>query len=212
VKAGGDFSVYTMSMFENLENSMNRIRILSLMVVLLVSGAAGAQQAPSAPAGPPRPALVLASSAFKDNEVIPDKFTGAASMPVSPSLSWSNVPENTQSFAIIFHDMESSLNRTNNEVIHWLAFNIPGTAIGLPEGVPSLATLPDGTIQPTNLRRTFGYMGPGAPPGNYHHYAFELYALDTKLSLTSSATRDDVVAAMNGHINAKAILVGRFHH
>jgi hypothetical protein len=55
-------------------------------------------------------------------------------------------------------------------------------------------------------------MGPGAPaPGPDHHYTFELFALDTKLDLGPDATRADLVKAMEGHILAKAVYVGRFH-
>jgi phosphatidylethanolamine-binding protein (PEBP) family uncharacterized protein len=55
-------------------------------------------------------------------------------------------------------------------------------------------------------------MGPGAPAaGPYHHYTFELFALDTKLELGPDATRDDVLKAMQGHILGKAVLEGRFH-
>jgi Raf kinase inhibitor-like YbhB/YbcL family protein len=100
----------------------------------------------------------------------------------------------------------------NEDVLHWMAFNIPGDARSLPEGMSTAATLPDGTIQIKSRRGTPGFMGPGAPaPGPHHHYTFELFALDNKLALTADATRDDVLKAINGHIKAKAVLVGRFH-
>ena len=55
-------------------------------------------------------------------------------------------------------------------------------------------------------------MGPGAgAAGPYHHYTFELFALDTKLDLTPDATRADVLKAIDGHILGKAVLIGRFH-
>jgi phosphatidylethanolamine-binding protein (PEBP) family uncharacterized protein len=64
-------------------------------------------------------------------------------------------------------------------------------------------------------------MGPGAPPGPYHHYTLELYALDTKLDVpqpqgqasaqVAGDTRNAVVNAMDGHVIGKAVLVGRFH-
>jgi phosphatidylethanolamine-binding protein (PEBP) family uncharacterized protein len=60
-------------------------------------------------------------------------------------------------------------------------------------------------------------MGPGAPAGPYHHYTFELYALDTKLDVAQGTpqeaanTRVAVVNAMEGHVLGKAVLVGRFH-
>jgi Raf kinase inhibitor-like YbhB/YbcL family protein len=93
-----------------------------------------------------------------------------------------------------------------------MAFNIPGSARELPEGMSADANLPDGTKQAKNLRGAVGYMGPGAgAAGPHHHYTFELFALDTKLDLGPDATRADVLKAMDGHILAKAVLVGRFH-
>jgi hypothetical protein len=93
-----------------------------------------------------------------------------------------------------------------------MAFNIPGTARSLAENVPALAALPDGTIQTKNIHGTVGYLGPGAgAAGPYHHYTWELYALDIKLDLTADATRADVLKAMDGHVLGKGILTGRFH-
>ena len=76
-------------------------------------------------------------------------------------------------------------------------------------GEQSQGELPDGSRQ-VSLRAN-AYMGPGAPAGPYHHYTFELYALDTKLSLGPDATQADVMNAMEGHILMKGVLVGRFH-
>jgi phosphatidylethanolamine-binding protein (PEBP) family uncharacterized protein len=91
-------------------------------------------------------------------------------------------------------------------------FNIPGTARELAGGISADAKLADGTVQIKNTRNAVGYMGPGAgAAGPYHHYTFELFALDTKLDLTDSATRADVMKAIDGHIIGKAVLEGRFH-
>jgi Raf kinase inhibitor-like YbhB/YbcL family protein len=96
--------------------------------------------------------------------------------------------------------------------MHWMAFNIPGTARELPEGVPPTARLEDGTIQAKNHNGGVGYLGPGAPaPGPLHHYAFELFALDTALALDESATRAEVLIGIDEHILGKSVLVGRFH-
>jgi Raf kinase inhibitor-like YbhB/YbcL family protein len=98
------------------------------------------------------------------------------------------------------------------DVTHWMAFNIPATATSLPEGVPATPQLPDGTIQIKNLRGGVGFMGAGAgAAGPYHHYTWELFALDTKLDLGPDATRADVLKAMDGHILGKGVLEGRFH-
>ena len=173
--------------------------------------AAGLAEAQPAPAAPPVIPMTLASTAFADGAVIPDKYTQAASgTPVSPALNWDNVPAGTVSFALIMHDPDTAPNKGSADVLHWMAFNIPATARSLPENVPTLAQLPDGTIQPNNLRGNPGFMGPGARM-IYHHYTFELFALDTKLNLTAAATRPEVLAAMDGHILGKAVYMGRFH-
>ena len=196
---------------------MRMKRVLTFSAILfiattmaLLAGARG-QQAP--PAAPAVPGLTLTSTAFDDGSIIPPKYTQADPNPVSPKLQWTNVPPNVVSFTLILHDADVAVEKKTEDILHWMAFNIPGTARELPEGVPSAnAQLADGTIQAKNRRGTVGYMGPGmGPQGPYHHYTFDLYALDTKLSLGPDASRADVLVAMNGHIVAKAVLVGRFH-
>ena len=161
---------------------------------------------------PPRPGLTITTPAFSDGSEIPARFTQSDPNAVSPKLDWTNVPPGTVTFALILHDPDVALGRKTDDVLHWMIFNIPGTAQGLPEAVPATATMPDGTIQAKNLRGAVGYMGPGAPAvGPHHHYTFELFALDTKLDLGPDATRADVLKAMEGHILGKGVLVGRFH-
>ena len=184
-----------------------------LLASLFLSASAGLtmSQALAQQAGPPPTPMGLTSSAFTDGGIIPDKYTQAVPAPVSPALAWTGVPAGTQSFALVVDDPDTALQRTTNEVLHWAAFNIPATASALPEAVPNEATLPDGTVQPINTGKKNGFMGPGARGNVYHHYTFQLYALDTKLSLGPDATRAQIMAAMDGHVLAKAVLVGRFH-
>ena len=158
----------------------------------------------------PRPGIVLSSSSFTDGGIIPDKHTANSPAPVSPALSWINTPPGTQSFALIFHDPDTALQRKTDDVLHWLMFNIPGSVTSLPEGVENTAQLPDGSIQGKNFYDKPGFLGP-ASPLVYHHYMFELFALDTKLALGPDATRADVINAMNGHILGKGVVAGRFH-
>lgn len=183
-----------------------RSSVLAALLLSLSGGFSLAQQA--APLPTP---MGLTSSSFTDGGIIPDKYTQAVSAPVSPALAWTNAPAGTQSFALVVDDPDTALQRTTNEVLHWAAFNIPATATSLPEGVPNEATLPDGTVQPINTGKKNGFMGPGARGNVYHHYTFQLYALDTKLNLGPDATRAQIMAAMDGHVLAKAVLVGRFH-
>src|SRR3954452_5187494 len=197
--------------------------LLAAVAILAWSGQVSAQGQPAPggqgapPGGPPRPPpLLMTTTAFEDGGVIPDKYTQAGgAMSPSPELKWSQVPMGTQSFVLLMHDPEPVLNKGSKmDITHWLIWNIPATATGLKEGVAQ-GELPDGSRQ-VSLRAN-AYMGPGAPAGPYHHYTFELYALDNKLEVPlgtpqqAAATRTAVVDAMDGHVLGKAVLVGRFH-
>lgn len=189
--------------------------------VLVALGTHAGAQAPAAGQAPaarpaPVPPLLMTTTAWEDGGVIPDKYTQAAGpAAVSPELKFGQVPPGTQSFVLLMHDPEPVLNKGSKmDITHWLVWNIPGTATGLKEGTPA-GELPDGTRQ-VSLRAN-AYMGPGAPAGPYHHYTFELYALDTKLDVPmgtpqqAAATRTAVMDAMDGHVLGKAVLVARFH-
>jgi len=123
-------------------------------------------------------------------------------------------PESLQSYAVIFHDVENSSNKTTADTLHWTLFNVPGSAKGIAEGLGS-GDLPDGSRNGPGLGARNGnppaYFGPGAGPGPLHHYVFEFYALDTKLDLPATTTREELLKAMDGHIVGKAAWFGRFH-
>src|SRR5262245_37923432 len=93
--------------------------------------------------GAAKPGMTLATPAFPDGGEIPPKYTMSVAVPVSPKLLWTNVPANTVSFALIFHDPDGAPRKRVDDYLHWVMFNIPGTARELPEGVPAGAQLPD---------------------------------------------------------------------
>jgi Raf kinase inhibitor-like YbhB/YbcL family protein len=163
--------------------------------------------------GPPRLApFLIQTDAFADGAIIPPKYAGP--MGVQPGFTLSGAPDTTQTYAIIFHDLDVAIGGNTGDVLHWMAWNIPAAAKGTPDNklvIPE-GKLPDGSVNGNNIRNQPGYMGPGAPPGvRYHHYTFEFYALSAKLDLPATATRDQLLAAMQGKIVAKAAYVGRFH-
>jgi Raf kinase inhibitor-like YbhB/YbcL family protein len=192
---------------------MKIIRTLSICVIVLTLGiSAVVGQDKGKAKMPPSPGLTLSTTAFPDGGVVPPQYTQQVPNAISPALEWTHVPAGTVSFVLILHDPDAALQKKTDDVLHWMAFNIPGTATGLPENVPPTAQLSDGTVQAKNLRGGVGFMGPGAPPqGPDHHYTFELFALDIKLDLGPDATRADVLKAIDGHILGKGVLVGRFH-
>jgi Raf kinase inhibitor-like YbhB/YbcL family protein len=147
----------------------------------------------------------MQSTAFEDGGIVPQKYAGRDG--VQPGFTFSNAPEGTVSYAIIFHDLDVSLMNSTNDVLHWICWNIPASAKGIPEG-----KLPEGSVTGKNIAGQNAYFGPGAPPGpRYHHYVFELYALNATLDLPNTASRPELLKAMEGKIVAKAAYVGRFH-
>jgi len=190
----------------------NWIGLLIAGTLSSVSLIAQAPPAGQAPAAPPRPAMALTTTAFPDGGQIPAKYTQAGDQ-ISPVLSWSNVPPGTVSFVLHMRDPDVARNKTIEDQVHWLVWNIPGTATGMPENVPKGPDLKDGSRQISASGPV--YRGPGAPAtGPLHHYTFELYALDTKVDLPAGAdaweTRTAVWKAMDGHILGKAVYVGLF--
>ena len=150
------------------------------------------------------PPLRMETSAFKDGGIIPDKYTFRGGN-VQPGFKFLDPEKGTVCYVIILHDIDVSLGGGTDDILHWLAWNIPASAGGIPEG-----SLPEGSVVGTNLMRQNTYTGPGAPPGKLHHYVFELYALNAKLDLPASASRKEVMAAMQGKVIAKAAYVGRY--
>ena len=174
---------------------------------------AAAGQRAGAPAAPVAPAMRLTTTAFPDGTMIPARFTQEGEQ-TSPALVWTNAPAATASFVLHMHDPDVARNKTTDDQLHWLVWNIPGTATGLPEGVPTGADRPDGSHQVSASGPV--YRGPGAgAAGPVHHYTFEIYALDTKLEVAAAPdafdTRTNVMKAMQGHILGKAVYVGLFH-
>jgi len=150
------------------------------------------------------PPLLMQTDAFPDGGIVPQKYAGRGG--IQPGFKFTGAPEGTVSYAIIFHDLDVAIGGNTGDVLHWLAWNIPAASGGIPEG-----KLPEGAVQGANITGQNAYFGPGAPAGpRYHHYVFELYALNATLDLPAAAGRDELLKAMAGKITAKAAYVGRY--
>jgi Raf kinase inhibitor-like YbhB/YbcL family protein len=200
---------------------MRFVRLLFVLTITLAVISIAGAQPPAGRGGQPAqgaPPMTLSIAAFPDGGPFPVKYSQAApgvapGEGTSPALSWSNVPAGTQSFVLHMHDMELARNKTTDDQVHWLVWNIPPAATGIPEGAPRGAQRADGSYQTSATGPL--YRGPGAPAnGPHHHYVFELYALDSKLDVQPAAdafeTRTNVMKAIQGHILGKAVYLGLF--
>lgn len=128
---------------------------------------------------------------------------------VSPHLKWGKVPEGTKEFAVVMFDPDA------RGFVHWVIYGIPASVTELPEGLPGgkeneVLVKPVTATQGTNMFRQIGYRGPAARKGGgVHRYRFRVYALDTELKLKPGATRQELDAAMKGHILGEGELIGR---
>lgn len=190
-------------------------RILLLLVVVAVTIYAvtvikrRAAERRVAEQPPPEGAFVLVSPAFGHGDMIPAEYT-ADGRNASPPLVWDNVPDGTQTFALIAEDPDAPA-RT---FTHWLICEIPGSVRELKPGLPRTEQVPGLTsgVQGNNGFRHLGYGGPNPPPGKEHHYYFRLYALNTTLDMVGSYTRKQLLTAMKDHILAETALMGRYAH
>jgi Raf kinase inhibitor-like YbhB/YbcL family protein len=147
--------------------------------------------------------IAVSSTSFPDGAEIPAKYTQQQG--ISPQLSWTGAPAGTMSYVLIMHDVDAAIgNSLSNDISHWVVWNIPASSTSIPEGGP----VPAGANQ-YSLRGP-QYMGPAPPAGHpYHHYIFEIYALNSMLDPPAGATRADVEKAMEGKIIARGAYVGR---
>jgi hypothetical protein len=153
-------------------------------------------------------ALSIASGAFVEGGVIPDRHT-CEGEDIAPPLTWSGVPAAAQSLVLIVDDPDAPDPEAPKMTwVHWILYNIPADVSGLTEGVTA-ERLPGGTQEGLNDWKRTGYGGP-CPPIGRHRYFHKLYALDTVLQDMGNPTKAQLEAAMEGHVIARAQLVGTY--
>jgi Raf kinase inhibitor-like YbhB/YbcL family protein len=176
-------------------------------VVMILSGCSlGGSSGPGGGGG-----LTLTSPSFGEGAMIPERHA-AYGAEITPPLNWRNVPSGTRSLAIILEDPDDGA----QPYVHWVVYNIPATATGLPEGLPDAAILTApaqlaGTTIGFNNRRNATYYGPEPRRGDpAHRYQFRLYALSIEPNLEDSLNAAALRQRMQGNILAETVLTGMY--
>ena len=153
-------------------------------------------------------ALSLSSPAFEHNGAIPKLYT-CQGKDTSPAINWIGLPNGTKSIVLIVDDPDAPDPAAPKRTwVHWVLYNIPPTASGLPEGVNATG-LPSGSRQGRNDWDRTGYGGP-CPPIGRHRYFHKLYALDIVLQDLKQPNKATVLEAMEGHVLDSAELIGTY--
>jgi len=143
--------------------------------------------------------MSISSSAFKHGEAIPARYT-CDGTDVSPPLAIGKTPDAARTLALIMEDPDAPM----GSWVHWVAWDIPAQTREIPEN-----SVPSGVRQGRNSWNRNSYGGP-CPPAGTHRYFFRLYALDTELDVSHSATKAELERAMQGHILARGELMGTY--
>jgi Raf kinase inhibitor-like YbhB/YbcL family protein len=150
-------------------------------------------------------AFELLSPAFQEGKPIPRKYT-CDGPDISVPLRWHGPPDGTKSFALIADDPDAP----RGTWVHWVMYDLPPDIEEIPESIPGDEVLDNGAKQGKNDFGNIGYGGPCPPPGSPHRYYFKLYALDRWTGLKPKATKQQLVAAMKGHVLAEAHFTGTY--
>jgi Raf kinase inhibitor-like YbhB/YbcL family protein len=186
------------------------IIVLAGLVGLGICGYASGERVPGADPmkGDVAVGLTITSPAFSHNGEIPKRCT-CDGQDISPALEWSGIVEGTKSLVLIVDDPDAPDPAAPKMTwVHWVLYNIPADASGLPEGVRA-QDLPKGTKEGLNDWKRTGYGGP-CPPIGRHRYFHKLYALDIVLADLGKPTKKQLEKAMQGHILSKAELIGTY--
>ncbi|MDE2172615.1 MAG: YbhB/YbcL family Raf kinase inhibitor-like protein [Patescibacteria group bacterium] len=144
--------------------------------------------------------MTIYSQAFSEGGEIPVDYT-CDGQGKSPALTFGNVPDGSKSLTLILEDPDAP----QGTFTHWLVFNIPPDTVTVDEELPT--TTPTFGLPGRNSAGSESYVGP-CPPNGQHRYYFTLYALDTTLPLEAGTTKEQVMAAMVGHVIAETRLMG----
>jgi Raf kinase inhibitor-like YbhB/YbcL family protein len=143
--------------------------------------------------------MTISSSAFLDSQAIPKQYTCDGDG-INPPLQFNDVPGEAKSLALLVEDPDAP----TGTWIHWLMWNIPPAVTEIAQN-----SVPQGAVQGQGSSGQ-NVFGAPCPPSGIHHYIFTVYVLDSKLTLPSYSTAENLQSAMQGHIITQAQIIGLY--
>jgi len=179
---------------------------MDALAVVMLAALAAPGTPKALPDGGSTMSLTISSTAFKHEGEIPAQHT-CEGKDFSPPLSWSGAPAGTKSLALVVDDPDAPDPKAPKMTwVHWVLYDLPADSTGLAEAVKEL---PKGTLEGVNDWKRSGWGGP-CPPIGRHRYFFKLFALDRALGDLDRPTKAALEKAMEGHVLAKAELLGTY--
>lgn len=143
--------------------------------------------------------MKLFSTNFSNEGRIPEVYTCKGTN-ISPELHWEEIPAKVKSFCLLMDDPDAPV----GDWVHWILTNIDPKTTAIVEN-----SKPAEAIVGLNSWKKTSYGGP-CPPSGTHRYFFKLYALDIMLDSKKHYTKTELLTAIEKHILADAVLMGKF--
>lgn len=172
---------------------MLSLGLILVIVLLILASSLEYKKGPAIKSELSSPGMILESSVFVNNQMIPARHTCDGAN-VSPPLTVVEVPPEAESLVLIVDDPDAP----GGTFVHWLVWDINPQVSEIQED-----SVPDGGTEGTNSFGGTSFGGP-CPPSGTHSYFFKLYALDTLLGISYDSKKEELLSAMEGHIIAEA--------
>jgi Raf kinase inhibitor-like YbhB/YbcL family protein len=137
--------------------------------------------------------------------MLPAAYTCTATMPVSPAVSWENVPAGAKTLTLIAEDPDAP----SGTYTHWIVYNIPPSRGSIPGGITAVKEIDGGGQQGDNTAGDHMFGAACPPIGSSHRYIFTLYAVDYTMGLPTT-DRDGIDTMLNGHTIGEATIMAHF--